>query len=156
MIQRLISRFRQRQAGRDSGAVAVELAIVAPLLVVLVLGVADYGILMDSSAALFAGTRSGAEVAKANQNATAAQLTALNIFPTGATPKISAPFCTCVDNTSVTCPGPGAANPCAAKTDPRVLKYVTVSATNRFSPLLAWPSFTFPSSLNANAVPRLQ
>ena len=139
---------------------AVELAIVAPLLVVLVLGVMDYGILMNSSAALLAGTRSGAEVAKAKQNVTAAQLTALNIFPSGATPTISAPFCTCVDNTTPsplpTCPVPGAQNPCAAKTDPRVLKYVTVSATNGFSPLLGWPSFTFPSSLNTSASARLQ
>ena len=48
------------------GAAAVEFAITAPMLVVLVLGIADYGLLMADSAALEGATRAGAEVAKAN------------------------------------------------------------------------------------------
>jgi Flp pilus assembly protein TadG len=162
MLEQLLGSLRGRQGARKSGAAAVELAITAPLLVFLVLGVADYGDLMNSAAAILAGTRAGAEVVKANQNVTAAQLTALNIFPSGATPSISAPFCTCVDNTSVTCPGPGAANPCAATADTRVLKYLTVSATQNFTPLFSVTNFfslggfTFPSSLSATVDVRLQ
>ena len=162
MIWRLARFFYCRRDAHDSGAAAVELAIAAPVLILLVLGIADYGDLMNSAAALIAGTRAGAEVVKANQNVTGAQLTALNIFPSGATPTVSAPFCTCVDNTSVTCPGPGAANPCGAKTDTRVLKYLTVSSTQNFTPLfsvtnfLNFGSFSFPTSLNASTAVRLQ
>jgi Flp pilus assembly protein TadG len=156
MLEQLLRLLRRWQHATSSGTATIELAITAPLLITLLLGVADYGILMNSADLLVGATRAGAEVVKANQNVTAAQLTALNIFPSGATPTISAPFCTCVDNTSVTCPGAGAANPCAAKADTRVLKYLGVSATQSFTPLFAWASFAFPSSLGANTFVRLQ
>ena len=154
MIEKLIEGLRRCWSGRNGGAAAVEAAITAPLLIVLVLGVADYGILMNTAASLVGATRAGGEVAKVNPSVTAAQLTALGVFPSGATPSVSAPFCTCFDNTTVTCPalGGGAANPCTAKSDTRVLRYVTVSATQSFSPLLSWTSFTFPGSLNATTV----
>jgi Flp pilus assembly protein TadG len=156
MIRKLIGSLRRRGEARNAGAAAVELAITAPILVALMLGVADYGQLVNSAASVVGATRAGAEVAKANPNVTAAQLTALNLFPSGVTPTVSPPFCTCVDNTSVSCPGPGAANPCGANADTRVLKYLTVSATRPFSPLVAWSSFTFPSSLNASTAVRLE
>ena len=162
MICKFAGLLRCSREARDSGAAAAELAITAPLLVFLVLGIADYGNLMSSAAALIAGTRAGAEVARANQNVTAAQLAALNIFPFGATPSVSVPFCTCVDNTSVTCPGTGAANPCSGKSDTRVLKYLTVSAIQNFSPLFSVRNFlnigslNFPTALNASATVRLQ
>jgi Flp pilus assembly protein TadG len=156
MIEKLIGSLRRRGKARNAGAAAVELAITAPLLVVLVLGVADYGQLVNSAASVVGATRAGAEVAKANPSVTAAQLTALNLFPSGVTPTVSAPICTCVDNTSVSCPGAGAGNPCGANADTRVLKYLPVSATRSFSPLVAWSSFTFPSSLCASTAVRLQ
>jgi Flp pilus assembly protein TadG len=145
--------------GRDSGAAAAELAITAPMLVFLVLGIADYGNLMSSAAALIAGTRAGAEVARANPSITASQLTALNIFPSGATPNVSPPFCTCVDNTPQPC---GAPHPCAGNTDTRVLKYLTVSADQNFTPLFSVTNFlnigslNLPKVLNASATVRLQ
>jgi Flp pilus assembly protein TadG len=158
MIETLIGFWRRLRHAGNSGAATVELAITAPLLITLLLGVADYGILMNRADALIGATRAGAEVVKANQNTTGPQLTALGIFPANATPTVSQPpFCTCVDNTAVGCPGAGAANPCAAKADTRVLKYVTVSATQPFAPLFAWPAFAFPASpLNASTVVRLQ
>jgi Flp pilus assembly protein TadG len=158
MIEKLIERLCRWWSGRNRGAAAVEFAITAPLLIVFVLGVADYGILMNIAASLVGATRAGGEVAKANPSVTAAQLTALGIFPSGATPSVSASSCSCFDNTTVSCPSPGGAgaNPCAAKADTRVLRYVTVSATQSFSPVLSWTSFTFPASLNATAVVRTQ
>ena len=136
----------------------VEFAITAPLVVVLLLGVADYSILLNAAASLIGATRSGGEIAKVNPSVTAAQLTTLGIFPSGATPSVSAPLCTCFDNTIVTCPAAGgaAANPCAAKSDTRVLRYLTVSANQSFSRLFSWTSFTFPGSLSATAVVRTQ
>jgi Flp pilus assembly protein TadG len=136
----------------------VEFAITAPLLIVLLLGVVDYTILLNNVTALVAAARSGGEIAKVDPHVTAAQLTALGVFPSGATPSVSAPFCTCFDNTAVTCPGPGAgtANPCAAKSDTRVLRYVSVSGNQGFSPLFSWVTFTFPNSLSATAIVRNQ
>jgi Flp pilus assembly protein TadG len=158
MIENLIAGLLRCWSGRNEGAAAVEFAMTAPLLIVLVLGVVDYGILMNNAASLVGGTRAGGEVAKVNPSVTAAQLTALGIFPSGATPSVSAPFCSCFDNTTVSCPAPGGAgaNPCAVKSDTRVLRYVTVSATQSFSPVVSWTSFTFPASLNATTVVRTQ
>jgi Flp pilus assembly protein TadG len=158
MIEKLIEGLRRCWSGRNGGAAAVEFAITAPLLIVLLLGVADYGILMNTAASLVGATRAGGEIAKVNPTVTAAQRTALGIFPSGATPNVSAPSCTCFDNTTVTCPAPGGAgaNPCAAKSDTRVLRYVTVSANQNFSPLFSWTSFTFPGSLSASTVVRTQ
>jgi Flp pilus assembly protein TadG len=158
MIKSLIAGLRRSWGGRNEGASAVEFAITLPLLIVFVLGVADYGILMNNAASLIGATRAGGEVAKENPSVTAAQLTALGIFPSGATPSVSASSCSCFDNTTVSCPTPGGAgaNPCAAKSDTRVLRYVTVSATQSFSPVVSWTSFTFPASLNATTVVRTQ
>jgi len=158
MSEYLIAGLRRCWSGRNEGAAAVEFAITVPLLIVFLLGVVDYGILMNNAVSLVGATRAGGEVAKVNPGVTAAELTALGIFPSGATPSVSAPFCSCFDNTTVSCPAPGGAdpNPCAAKSDTRVLRYVTVSATQSFSPLLSWTSFTFPGSLDATTVVRTQ
>src|ERR1700730_7252796 len=70
-----------RRRGRGSlgvdGAAAVELAIAAPVLILLVLGVADYGVLMGDTASLESAARAGAEVAKGHPNFTTADLTSL-------------------------------------------------------------------------------
>jgi Flp pilus assembly protein TadG len=155
------------------GAAAVEFAITAPVLVVLVLGVADYGVLMGDAASLESAARAGAEFAKANPSVTAATLTSLGLFPTAATPTVTN-ICTCVDNTWPSgqgCPPELTANPCAgtpnpfiAGTDERVVQYIQVSVTQSFSPLFAvvnFPGLTpttfgFPSSLSAQATIRIQ
>ena len=158
MIETLLVSLRRHWSDRNSGAAMVEFAITAPLILVLLLGAVDYSVLSNAGASLVAAARAGAEVAKVNPNVTASQLTALGIFPSEATPGVSAALCTCFDNTPVTCPAPGAAtaNPCAAKSDTRVLRYATVSGNQSFSPLVSWVSFTFPSSLTATAVVRTQ
>ena len=53
---------------RDSGNIAIEFAFAAPVLIMLVLGIADYGSLMNAEASLRGATRAGAEYAKANWN----------------------------------------------------------------------------------------
>jgi Flp pilus assembly protein TadG len=150
-----------------AGAAAVEFAITAPVLVVLVLGVADYGFLMGSSAALEGAARAGAEAAKANPRVTAAELTALNLFPPGIRPTVTS-VCTCVDNTwpnGAACPPGPQATPCSGKTnpfisgspvDPRVFQYVSVSATQSVSPIVSYGTFTSAKSLNVNTTIRTQ
>jgi Flp pilus assembly protein TadG len=149
------------------GAALVEFAITAPVLVVLVLGVADYGLLMGDSAALEGAVRAGAEFGKANPSVTASQLTALNLFPSGITPTVTS-VCTCVDNTWPTgtaCPPGPLATPCSGKTnpfiagspvDPRVFEYVSVSATQSVSPIVSYGTYTSAKSLNVNTTIRTQ
>src|SRR5262245_49261174 len=86
-------RWCQGFFGND-GAAAVELAITAPVLVLLVLGVVDYGVLMGSAASLESAARAGTQVAKADPSVTAATLTSLGLFPSGATPTVTS-VCTC-------------------------------------------------------------
>lgn len=151
-----------------SGAAAVELAITAPILVVLVLGIADYGLLMGDSAVLEGATRAGAEVGKANPSGVTASLltTTLNLFPSGITPTVAS-VCTCVDNTWPTgaaCPpGPlqtppcsGTTNPFTSLTDPRVIEYVKVSATQSVSPIVSYGTYTSAKSVNGNTTIRFQ
>ena len=148
-----------------NGTAAVELAITAPVLVLLGLGVADYGILMGSAASLESAARAGAEVAKVTPSVTAATLTSLGLFPSGATPTVTS-VCSCVDNTwpgGAACPpGPfdtpctGKQNPFTSATDPRVFEYVRVTAMQSFSPMVSYASFGFPSSLTGEAFTRTQ
>lgn len=148
-----------------NGAAAVELAIAAPVLILLALGAADYGVLMGDADSLESAARAGAEVAKANPSVTASTLTSLGLFPSGATPTVTS-VCTCVDNSwpsGATCPPLD--TPCAGKTnpfvtgtpvDPRVFEYVQVTAQSSFSPMVSYASFGFPSSLTGQAFTRTQ
>jgi Flp pilus assembly protein TadG len=162
-----VTRSFSRGSLGSRGAAAVEFAITAPMLVVLVLGIADYGLLVADSAALEGAARAGAEVAKANPTSvTAGQLTTtLNLFPSGITPTVAS-VCTCVDNTwpvGATCPpGPlatpclGKTNPFTAATDARVFEYKNVTATQSVSPIVSYGTFPSPKSVTGNTTIRFQ
>src|SRR5215813_4561210 len=170
MVRTLIGSLRSVDNCRERGSMAIEFAIAATVLIPLVIGVADFGSLMNASASLRGATRAGAEYAKANWNnpsvtnpttATEQQvcgflgLTLSSGSCSPVTPSV-ATSCTCDDNSSVTpCP-PTGTNPCASQTNPAVLLYVTVTATQSFSPLFSWTSFAFPSSLAATTTVRTQ
>jgi Flp pilus assembly protein TadG len=169
VIGKLIGLLYRRGVDRERGNIAIEFAIALPVLATLVLGIADYGMLMYTSASLTGATRAGAEYAEAYWNnpsvsnaATATQqqvCSALGLTLAGGscapvTPSVST-SCTCADNTSVT-PCPPTSNPCASKTNPGVLLYVTVTATEGFSPMFSLASFAFPSSVTATTVVRTQ
>jgi Flp pilus assembly protein TadG len=165
--QKILGRSRGERGLGIGGAAAVELAITAPVLVVLVLGIADYGLLMGSSSSLEGATRAGAEVARANPGVTAAQLTALNLFPSGITPTLTS-VCTCIDNTWPTgtaCPPAAGTTPCAGKTnpfitgapaDPRTFEYVQVAATQSVSPIVSYGTFTSAQSVTVSTTIRSQ
>jgi hypothetical protein len=165
VVPEVIQSLRRRSYDWTRGNVAIEFAIAAPVLIMLILGVADYGTLMNTSASLRGATRAGAEYARANWNnpsvsdpTTGAEQQVCGFlglpFAGGScspvTPGVST-SCTCVDNTSVTCPTSTGSNPCAADSDKRVLFYVTVT-----SPMFAWSSFAFPSSLTEKTLVRTQ
>jgi Flp pilus assembly protein TadG len=157
----MVKRSRRRHHdGRDGGAVATEFALLMAFcpLTVLAFGIADYGEIMGQATKLAAITSGAAEyargqVAEGNGLPTAANLNALLGGPAGVFTTSS--FCTCADNTPVTCPGTGDANPCAANTDMRVLKYVAVSGSQTYTPLISG-TWSFPGSVNARTVLRTQ
>src|SRR5215831_9271184 len=94
-----LQRFREP---RNSGSAAVEFALTAPLLVLLGMGVADYGGLAATATGLAGASRSGAEVALSNPAVTSSQLNSYSpsliptVFPTTGTLSFSlSPTCAC-------------------------------------------------------------
>jgi Flp pilus assembly protein TadG len=144
----------------NAGSAAVEFAVTAPVLVALVIGGADYSIMANKQDALEAATRAGAEYARANPGDgpnwtnTKNYVTGYMTFSPAVTVSPST-VCTCVDGTTTACPG---AAFCSAHqpADPRVLQYVSITATQNFSALLAWAAFGFPATLSATTVARFQ
>jgi hypothetical protein len=172
MTWKPIKLLREWRTAGESGSATVEFVMVAPVLVALAIGIADFGVLMNSVSALTSGSRAGAGYVKSHPAAINSDLT--SFFPTGATPSISSPICTCVDNTTTSCgpsgtdgwfscPGAGDANPCASGhgSDTRVLRYVPVSGNQTFTPILPVTNLLFfgsssSSSLTATTCLRVQ
>src|SRR5215468_3751785 len=131
MVRTLIGSLRSVDNCRERGSMAIEFAIAATVLIPLVIGVADYGMLMNTSASLRGATRAGAEYARANWNnpsvtdpTTSTKQQVCTFLGLTLTSGLCSPVnylsvttsCTCADNpaTSVTCPGSTDPNPCAA------------------------------------------
>jgi hypothetical protein len=165
-ITMLMRSWRRHGNRRDAGAVAVEFALLMAFLPlpILAFGIVDYGAFMTQATNLAAVVRGAAEYAR-GQVVYGKALPAAADFQNllGVPAAVFAPppssFCTCVDNTWVTCPAAGAANPCAASPpangDLRVLKYVAVSGLQSYTPLISG-TWSFPGSVNARAVLRTQ
>jgi Flp pilus assembly protein TadG len=156
VIDMLIGLLGKQHGARDAGAVATEFALLMAFLPlpILAFGIVDYGEIMAQTTNLSAITRGAAEYARGQvvqgkALPTAADLQILLGVPAAVFSTSS--FCTCADNTSVTC----SANPCAAKTDARVLKYVAVSGSQTYTPLISG-TWSFPGSVQARTVLRTQ
>ena len=152
--------LRRRDGRRDGGAVATEFALLMAFLPlpVLAFGIVDYGEIMGQATNLSAITRGAADYARGqvvqgNALPTAANLNTLLGVPAAVFTTSS--FCTCADNTSVTCPEAGEPNPCAANADTRVLKYVAVSGAQTYTPIISG-TWSFPGSVQARTVLRTQ
>ena len=146
------------------GSAAVEFAITAPLLVMLALGASDYGTVVAQSSTLGAYTRAGAEyvrsqVASGNALPSASTIKSVLNIPSAVSVTFSPtdPYCTCADGTSVICPSQSSPNPCVAKTDARVLEYVSVAMTQSVTPVFSYTPLPFSiSSLSNTMVVRVQ
>jgi Flp pilus assembly protein TadG len=144
-----------------TGAALVEFAMTMPVLVVLAFGIADYGLLMNNTTVLVASARSGAEIVKSNPTITTSQMTAL--FPSGATIQPLTTSCWCITGSTVTpCPPAPGTSPCAGEINPntgladsRVLEYITVTATENYTPM-SGISWGLPTSISSTAVARIQ
>jgi Flp pilus assembly protein TadG len=151
-----------------AGTALTEFAFAAPLLLVLAIGVADYGILMTDSTVLEASLRSVAEMVKATPTIAASSIPT-SLLPSGVgAPTINSVQCWCPNvapsGSPVTCPSSGASSPCTTTTnyytgvttDTRIIHRVSISATESFSPMIPWSHLIFPTSLNPTADIRTQ
>ena len=154
-----------RRTGRSflcsDGTALVEFALAAPILVTLVLGIADFGMLAAKNAALEGATRVGAEYARNNSTChditSSSCITGIknamqnsgNFSPALTFPSNPSPSCECDDGTSITC---GTTCVGAGKTPNRVL--ITVTASQSYTPILSWPGI--PTSLTASTELRIE
>lgn len=145
MIATILSRLRALPSA-DAGTALVELALVAPMLLMLMLGAIEVGRFADYAIKVTNGARAGA--AFGAQNLVTASLPA-NISAAaladaagaaGASAS-SAVFCTCADGSSVDC---GLTNPCS--TSHRIV-YVQVNTTGTLTSLFG--SSLLPAALSA-------
>jgi Flp pilus assembly protein TadG len=165
MIDKLIGSWGMRRGVGNSGAAAVELSFMMPVLVLLGLGAADYGALMGSAASLQSATRSVAEYARNSPacaaggladndcitgiNSLVTRLTSNNTAIASATFTPStvqanaANYCTCTDGSPVSCSSTSCALP-----DPRVLQYIQIVANQTYTPLVSYAGFfsSFPAT----------
>jgi Flp pilus assembly protein TadG len=179
--QLLVPRWLPRRRGRrhlgSTGSVAVELALTAPILVTLAVGIADFGNLFNFSQALEAATRIGAEYALRGSScqqdwgqATApggactsaiqsAVTNSLAFSPALAPPTVGL-VCECASKAT---PSTYMATPCGTScfTSPPAGGYtgpnrvfITVGATQPFSAMISWPGM--PTTLAAVTTIRVQ
>ena len=186
MIEQLIGLLCRVRSARNSGAVAVELAITAPLLIVLALGAADYGALMTNTASLEGATRAVAEYARNSPECAAGGLSNINCItgintlvsslkssatslssatfslpgvgniPLAAAASTSANYCTCTDGTVPA--GGCATGTCSVGTPPdtRLLQYIRTQATQTVNPLVSYGTYTSGKSVTAQTTTRIQ
>jgi Flp pilus assembly protein TadG len=149
---------RAQRCARDhacwDGSVAAELALVAPLIMLIAVGIVDFGMLATKSAALVGTTRIGAEYATLYPTDTAgiqnSMQTAMSFVPALGFPA-SFPFtCECDDRGSIAC-----GESCATMGRPAPNRlFMTISASQSFTPLVPWPGI--PATLTAAMQVRLQ
>jgi Flp pilus assembly protein TadG len=168
--------FFQQSSICVAGAAAVEFALTAPILVVLALGVADYGALMTNLASLQGATRALAEYARGSAACAGGGLSNSNCvtgmnylvstlqsndtslssasfsYPTADLSAAGANYCTCVDGNVVSC----SSGTCNVSGDTRRVEYIQVTATQSISPVLAPLPFGFPSSVSGQTTIPIQ
>ncbi len=184
MIPKLIELRQRCERTGSVGSALVEFAIIAPLLIVLALGIGDYGMLIINMASLAEATRALAEYARNSSACGVGGLansscvtgigdfvtniksndtslsTASFSYPTGDLSAAGGNYCTCVDGSVIDC----SAGTCNVSGDMRIVQYIQISATQDFSPLFAVvnfgylspATFGFPSSLSAQTTIRIQ
>jgi Flp pilus assembly protein TadG len=156
-----IALWRIRRCGRDflgdDGGVAVELGLLAGLfLMPLMLGIFQYGLLLNATQALAAATRIGAEYARQNPNDTTGIQNAItNSMNYGAgvltfPPSFGQTTCYCDDGTTITCP-----NSCSNVGRPSPNRvFLTISANQTFTPFITL--WTIPTTLKGVTDIRIQ
>ena len=138
----------------QSGSVAAEFALMAPILVLIATGIADFGMLATRSAGLAATARIGAEYARTYPDDTIGiqhtMQSAMSFEPALTFPASFPRSCECNDATPITC-----SESCATVGRPGPNRmFIRITANQPFTPLVPWPGI--PAVLSAAAEVRLQ
>ena len=138
----------------SAGSVAAEFALVAPLVILIAAGTADFGMLAARSAALVATTRIGAEFARAHPLDTSgiqsSMHSAMSFAPPLSFPASFTHTCECDDGTPIAC-----SESCATLGRPSPNRmFISITASQAFTPLLPWPAV--PATLTSTTQVRVQ
>ena len=141
-----------RRLADERGSIAVEFALTVPLLIVIVVGLADFGRAFYDRMALETAARGAVQFARQYPHDIAGiRLAALNAgqLPAGVTVDVPAPFCECPNGASVGC---GSACPSGEG----VLRFLSVTVREDFETLFPYPGMPSPLPLTGSAVIRVQ
>ena len=138
----------------QNGSVAAEFALMAPIIVLIATGIADFGMLATKSAALAATARIGADYARTYPDDTSgmqqAMQNAMSFAPALSFPASFPRSCECNDGTAITC-----SESCATVGRPAPNRvFIRITANQAFTPLVPWPGI--PAMLTASTEARLQ
>ncbi len=138
----------------DRGSALVELALLAPILIVLVIGVAEYGRFAYMSIEIANAARAGVQYGAQN-HITASDTTGMQNAATtdGAdVPGISAVAvhsCKCADGTNSTC----LATDCSTS---QIVEFVQVNTTAALSPMFNYPGVSNTLTVKGQAIMRVE
>lgn len=137
-----------------NGSVAVEFALVAPVIILIAAGIADFGILATKSAALAGTTPIGAEYARLRPLDTSgiqnSMQSAMTFAPALTFPTTFSRSCECDDGAPIACTASCAT---IGRAGPNRV-FMRISASQAFTPLMPWPGI--PAILTATIVVQLQ
>jgi Flp pilus assembly protein TadG len=133
---------------RDTRAnAAIEFALVAPIFMLLIMGIAEFGFITRERSTLDAAARAGLQVILKDPLDTAeAEVLALAMAPDAAVDALAA--CECPDGTPTACN-----TTCSGQLP---LRFVTVTATVEWPLLFPWPGLSDPMILGSLAEGRTQ
>ena len=156
-FKRQLGRWRRARAlGRVNcdGSVAAEFALVAPTIILIAAGIADFGMLATKSAALVGTTRIGAEYARLHPVDTTgiqnSMQSSMGFIPALTFPASFPQSCGCDDGMSIACTESCAA---AGRQGPNRV-FIRIGAAQAFTPLVPWPGI--PAMLSTTTELRLQ
>jgi Flp pilus assembly protein TadG len=150
-----LGRLPRRLARQAGGNAALEMALIAPVLVLLLVGIADFGMAVYRKMQVQHAAQAGAEYAMVHgfsSSAITSTVTAATAFTGITASPAPAQSCGCVSGTTVaaaTC-GTNCASGTAAGT------YVTVSAQGSYATIIPYPGIPSSFTLTAASVVRIQ
>lgn len=133
------------------GVSTVEFALVAPMLIAAMVGVADFGLAVNEKMRLVSAARAGAQAGfsnSGNQAAMQAAVLAASGLNASSVTVNSATICGCADGSTLVCTAT-----CADGSNLRT--YVTVTVTELYSLLLSYPGFPSQQSFSATSTLRI-
>ena len=138
------------------GVAALELALLAPVLLLLLMGIFDVGQLTYTDMQVNAAANAGAQYVYSNGCAStqgiATAVTSATILSVTANPSPVCPVYYCATNGALVSSTSGATCPSGEKAG----AYATVSAQAAFTPVAPWSGLVLPTTLSASSAIRYQ